>query len=78
MSKHTSISNMQMAIMNYIEIRLPKDKNKARFGIISGKRVIIDNKAYNFDPVVDSYFGNGDRVCCLIPDSGYTAAVVGV
>lgn len=76
--KNFAISSMQTAIIRYIEKRLPKDKNKARFGTVSGKRVIIDNRAYNFDPVVDTYFGDGDRVCCILPDSGYTAAVVGV
>lgn len=78
MNKSIAFDNMQRAILIYIDANIPKDNNKAHFGTVSGKRVIIGNRAYNFEPVVDSFFGDGDRVCCIVPDSGYTAAVVGV
>lgn len=71
-------SAMNNAIVNYIKANLPKDPNKAHIGTIKGKRVVIDNKSYQFTPTVDMYFGDGDRVACLLPDNSNLAAVVGV
>ena len=73
-----AISIMQRAILNYIESRLPKDNNKAYFGTVNGNRVSIGNRSYRFTPTTDIYFGNGSNVACILPDSGNTAAVVGV
>ncbi len=78
MSKASSISAMQRAIINYINSRIPETPNRAHKGTISGKRVIIGNKSYPYDPVVDTYFSDGDAVYCILPDSGSIAAVVGV
>lgn len=73
-----AILAMQNAIIQYIKSQIPKDTNKAKVGIISGNRVIIDNQSYRFDPVTDDYFANGSRVYCVTPNSGRTAAIVGV
>lgn len=73
-----AISAMQQAILRYIDSKIPKDTNRAFSGTVQGNRVLIGNRSYNYDPAVDSYFGNGDKVYCLLPNSGYTAAVVGV
>ena len=73
-----AIVNMQRAIISYINSEIPKDTNRAYFGYVKGKRVIIGNRSYKYDPVTDIYFSNGDRVACILPNSGNTAAVVGV
>lgn len=79
MSKYQAISSMQTAIMRYIDSKIPKNLNKAQIGIIDGRKVHLTNgRTYRTEPVVDSYYGNGSRVACLIPDSSNTAAVVGV
>ena len=73
-----SINRMQQAILEYIKDNIPEDPNKAHLGRVNGKRVIIGNKSYPYVAAVDMYFGDGDNVYCLLPDSGNTAAVVGV
>ena len=73
-----AISAMQQAILRYIDSKIPKDINRAFYGTVKGKRVIIGNRSYNYDPVVDTYFGEGSRVACVLPNSGNTAAIVGV
>ena len=73
-----NFSNMNRAIIDYINSKIPKDQNKAKVGTVSGSRVVIGNKSYGFIPTVDMYFGDGDRVACIIPDNFSAAAVVGV
>ena len=70
-------SAMNRAIINYVNSRLPKDKNRTVKGILSGDNVIIGNKKYYADMVSDMYYRNGDEVYCLLPESGYKVAVVG-
>lgn len=78
MADYAAIQNMQQAIMNYVKANMPKDENKAKFGRIYGNNVIIENKSYSYVSTVDLYFGDGDNVACIIPDSGNVAAIVGV
>ena len=77
MSKEASFLSMQQAILRYINSRIPKDKNCAQLGIIRGGAVTIGNKKYSASLVNDMYFGDGDQVVCLIPDTGGSAAVIG-
>ena len=77
-SKSTAILTMQQAIIAYIEARIPKTPNNARYGIVNGNRVVIGNKSYPYVPTVDLYFGDGSGVYCILPDNGRIAAVVGV
>ncbi len=77
MSKDNAILEMNNAIISYIKRNLPKDKNRAIAGRVQGGRVIAGNNSYPFIPVADIYFGNGDSVACLLPNSGNTAVVVG-
>ena len=76
--KQNALLSMQQAIIRYIDFQMPKDTNRAFFGTVNGKRVTIGNRSYTFEPVVDTFFGNGDSVACILPNSGNTAAVVGV
>lgn len=69
---------MQKAIMDYIDSRIPKDKNKAQIGTIKNNRVVIGNNSYGYVPGVDLYFGEGSRVACLQPEQTNSAVVVGV
>lgn len=69
---------LQNTIRGYIKRNLPIDKNKAVTGVVHSGRVIVGNSSYPFIPAVDIFFGDGDRVACLLPDSGNIAAVVGV
>ena len=78
MSKSADILAMQKAIMDYIWAHIPKDKNKAHVGTVSGGRVIINNQSYSYVPAVDNYFGEGSRVACLQPEQTNSAVVVGV
>ena len=73
-----NFSAMNRAILDYIDSKIPKDVNKAQIGTVSGDRVVIGNKSFGFTPTVDLYFGDGDRVACLLPDNANSAAVVGV
>ena len=73
-----NFSEMSRAIINYIDSKIPKDTNNAQIGTVTGTRVIIGNKSYNYTPTVDMYFGNGSRVACILPDNSNSAAVVGV
>ncbi len=77
MSKASSISTMQRAITNYVKKNLPEDKNQVQVGIIRGDSVIIGNKTYRKNAIADMFYDDGDRVYCLVPDSGTEAAVVG-
>lgn len=76
--KSNNIIEMQNAVKDYIRRNLPIDKNKAVTGVVHGGRVIVGNSSYPFVPAVDIFFGEGDRVACILPDSGITAVVVGV
>lgn len=78
MGKSANLSHMQNAIINYIMANIPKEINKAHFGRVHGGNVIIDNQSYSYVPTVDLYFGDGDTVACILPDSGNVAAIVGV
>jgi len=78
MAQNSSITSMQQAVISYVKKNLPKDKNKAVTGIVRGNKVIIGNRSYHFIPTIDVYFGDGDRVVCVLPDSGNVAAIVGV
>ena len=78
MSSNATMKNMQNAVTDYVEANLPKDINKAKFGVVQGNKVIIGNKSYGYVPTVDLYFESGDRVACILPDSGNIAAVVGI
>lgn len=70
---------MQKAIIDYIDSRIPKDRNKAQIGtVIKGGRVQIGNNNYSYVPGVDLYFGEGSRVACIQPEQTASAVVVGV
>lgn len=73
-----NFSEMNRAIIDYINANIPVDPNKAHIGTISGDRVVIGDKSYNFVPTVDLYFGEGSRVACILPENTNSAAVVGV
>lgn len=73
-----NILEMQNAVMNWVKAHMPKDKNQSVTGVVKGGKVIIGNQSYDYVPVADIYFGDGDRVVCLLPDSGKQAVVVGV
>lgn len=75
---NSKMLSMQQAIMDYVRRNLPKDKNNAVTGVVRGGKVIIKNKSYPYVPTVDVYFGDGDYVYCILPDSGNVAAIVGV
>lgn len=77
MNKSFAISAMQAAIKNYIKAHIPKDKNQAELGIVSGNNVIIGNRKYFSDCVNDMWLNDGDSVYCLKPTSGTTAAIIG-
>lgn len=69
---------MNRAIIDYINAKIPKDPNKAHVGTVNGNRVVIGNKSFSFVPTVDMYFGDGDRVACILPEQTNSAAIVGV
>lgn len=73
-----NFTDMNQAIINYIKANIPTDPNKAYVGTVSGNQVFIGNKSYAFTPTIDLYFGDGDKVACLLPDNYNSAAVVGV
>ena len=73
-----NFSALNQAIISYINSKIPKDPNKAYVGTVAGDQVFIGNKSYAFIPTVDLYFGDGDRVACILPDNLNSAAVVGV
>ena len=73
-----NFSEMNRAILNYIDSKIPKDTNQAQKGVVQGNRVVIGNKSFSYTPTVDMYFGDGSRVACIIPDKSNNAAVVGV
>lgn len=73
-----NFSAMTRAILNYIDAKIPKDPNKAHVGIVNGNCVVIDGKSYSYIPTVDMYFGDGDKVACILPENSNSAAVVGV
>ncbi|MBR3746892.1 MAG: hypothetical protein IKN27_08030 [Selenomonadaceae bacterium] len=78
MGVSADFSQMNHAIIEYINANIPKDKNAAQFGIVNGGRVIIGNKSYSYVPTVDLYFGDQDKVACILPENSSSAAVVGV
>ena len=71
-------SAMNRAIIDYINSKIPKDQNKAHIGTVRGNSVVIGNKTYPYYPTVDLYFGDGDKVACLLPENTSEVAVVGV
>ena len=74
----TNFFAMNRAIINYIDSKIPKNRNNAVRGIYRGNnQVLIGNKTYEADLVSDMVYSRGDSVYCLLPDSGYKAAVVG-
>lgn len=73
-----NFSAMNRAILDYIDSKIPKDTNKAHIGTVVGGRVVIGEKSYQYIPTVDMYFGDGDRVACILPEQTNSAAVVGV
>lgn len=73
-----SYSGMNNAIIAYINSKIPKDQNKAHIGTVRGNSVIIGNTSYSYYPTVDLYFGDGDKVACLLPENTSEVAVVGV
>lgn len=78
MAYSSAILTMQNAIISYINAHIPKDPNQAHIGTINGNRVVIANKSYAYDPAVDIFFQNGDKVYCLLPNGSNIAAIVGV
>lgn len=72
-----NFSAMNRAIIAYIDAHIPKDTNRAVKGIYYGGTVLVGNKSYTADTVSDMALNRGDTVYCLLPDSGYTAAIVG-
>ena len=72
-----SFSAMNRAILDYINSKIPKDKNCAVKGTYYGDSVLIGNKSYQADEVSDMLYSRGDTVYCILPDSGTTAAIVG-
>ncbi len=78
--KANAIIAMTNAIKAYIKRNLPKEKdiNRAVIGRVNGGRVIVGNNSYPYTPTVDVYFGSGDNVACLLPNSVNGAVVVGV
>ena len=78
MGVSADFSAMNHAIIEYINSRIPKEQNNAHIGTVQGDRVIIGNKSYGYIPTVDMYFGDGDRVACILPENSNSAAVVGV
>lgn len=77
MSKASSFSAMQRAIIDYINSEIPKDINRARTGTISDGNILIGNKRYRADFINDMFYQDGDNVVCLLPQDGNFAAVVG-
>ena len=71
-------SAMNRAIIDYINSQIPEDPNKAYIGVVSGGNVIIGRKSYSYVPTVDTYFGDNDRVACILPENSSSVAVVGV
>lgn len=78
MGVSADFSQMNHAIIEYINSRIPKDKNAAHIGTVNGNRVIIGNSSYGYVPTVDMYFGDGDKVAVILPENSSSAAVVGV
>lgn len=73
-----NFSAMNRAILNYVDSKIPKDRNNAVKGFYRGNsQVLIGNKTYDADLVSDMVYSIGDSVFCLLPDSGYKAAIVG-
>lgn len=75
--RSNNILEMKNAITTWVKNNMPKDKNKSVTGVVQGSKVIIGHQSYLYVPVTDIYFDNGDRVVCLLPDSGQTAVIVG-
>ena len=47
---------MNRAILNYINSKIPKDTNQAQIGVVNGNRVVINNKFYAYTPTVVGVF----------------------
>lgn len=75
--RSNNILEMQNAIKTWVKNNMPRDKNKSVTGVVQGGRVIVENQSYPYVPVADIYFSAGDRVVCLLPDTGQTAVIVG-
>lgn len=74
------LRGMQSAVSNMVlnAIYRRTEHQKAQRGVIRGNNVVIGNRVMSYTPAVDVYFGDGDNVWCLVPDSGRTAVVIGV
>lgn len=77
---NSAISEMGKTVKQYVdsEIKKQRVKESAKQGTIRGSRLIYKNKSYDYIPVVDEYFGNGDTVWFLLDESESIAIVVGV
>lgn len=78
MGVSADFSQMNHAIIDYINANIPKEQNMAHIGTVKGDRVIIGNKSYGYVPTVDMYFGDDDKVAVILPENSSSAAVVGV
>ena len=78
MRQSNSVLNMQNAIVNHIQRKMPKNTNNAISGRIKGSRFVTGNKSYPYVSTIEDYFTDGDYVYCILPDNGSVAAVVGV
>ena len=75
--RSNNILEMQNAIKTWVKNNMPRDRNKSVTGVVQGGRVIVENQSYPYVPVADIYFSEGDRVVCLLHDTGRLAVVVG-
>lgn len=78
MGVSADFSQMNHAIIEYINANIPKESNMAHIGTVKGSRVVIGNKSYSYVPTVDMYFGDDDKVAVILPENSSSAAVVGV
>lgn len=72
-----SFSRLQNAIINYARAKMPKEQSKAVIATVHGNSVTVQNKKYTADFVADALYHDGERVCCLLPENGRVAAVIG-
>ncbi len=69
---------LQRAVKGYVDSQLNKNQqNTAIKGIISGNKVIIRGRSYDYDSAGDIQFGDGDAVWCVLTDNKSMAVIVG-
>lgn len=78
MDNSREIYRMQQAVLEYIKKNIPKDKNFAHLGRVSGGRVIVGYQSYHYISTVDDYIGDGSNVYCILPEGTKAAVIVGV